>query len=743
MLNATYDSAQEREKFDLDTGKRNIGFKVSEAIMEAIDDSFDAPLSPGDVGAAKCVKIFIYEENYIEQNEVEYDAQQIDIDGNKSQRYSYLILDNGSGTDVDNIFDFGKKKEHRFSTLDELTTINGLFHYGLSSHMNVGQQLYFYSRRVSEEWWLNCLEGSEILEDVYTYKKQEQPYFKIEDQKLELDEPDFYVRTIVNVKGVRKSELEEENLDKYVENLVKQFGITYRHYIQRGNKVFINGKQVKAIDPFLSEKKYTGRGIGSDVFHSFDITLKELLEKEDVIVEKRIINKYGHLFQNKKELLNQAIKVNMFHLSLKFIDTSFKNRITREIVNCLTPSGVDSGFYIKRNNRYIGRAAKILDICTNHNSFNYFRAEIAFSPIFDNFFGIQVNKNKYDIKSSLASLLIDKMVEKTEGKLSSYLKRYKDDPPNNKPSLLNQLKIKTQIVKKNIYQLDRVRADAQVKGVESELIEETVGFIKIMQNIEDDINVAISKYDFQNLTEGDTKEIEEVIKSVDYALEEFDQVLQILNNTISIREEQLIEPADLLKGRLEKAKNNRRLIIANVPESNNFQGYLIEPLNEVETYGALYQMLHHFPNEFEFVLLDYSEAKGLDCVAKIRDSKIYNNLNLKERFENQWEYEWEEYLNNKEGAFSYVELKYLLGEREELGHSMTLVSHLICWDFKNDYNEFNARDGKYILSQDKRYLFHRNRQKKIKVICLREIVERLCNGEFYTSDDDFRYYLSK
>ncbi|WP_256815111.1 hypothetical protein [Cytobacillus sp. Bac17] len=183
--------------------------------------------------------------------------------------------------------------------------------------------------------------------------------------------------------------------------------------------------------------------------------------------------------------------------------------------------------------------------------------------------------------------------------------------------------------------------------------------------------------------------------------------------------------------------------MASRPESNDFEGYLIEPLNEIETYECCIKCYTISPSEFEFVLLDYSEAKSLDCVAKIRESKIYNDLNLKERFENQWEFEWEEYLENKEGAFSYVELKYLLGEREDLGHSLALVSHVICWDFNNDINEFNAIDVKYKLSKDKGYLFHTNRLKKIKVICLREIVERLIDEECYTSDEDFRAYLNK
>lgn len=739
MITPNNDIVHNRKKFDLDSGKRNIGFKFSEALMESTDDSFDAPILSADLGAPRIVEIYIYEEEYEEYME--------DGNKNKSKRYSYSILDNGPGISVEKVFEFGQNKNDRFTDLNALNTLNGLYHYGLSSHLNVGTKLYFYSRQVDTDWRLNCLEASDITDEVYTYQKDIQPNIEIGNEQLDLDDPNFFVRTVVQVKGVRKSEVEEKNLEEFVKNLIKQFGITYRYYIQRGNKIFINGNEVRSRDPFLQENEYKQRGISSELFHKFNITLKELLKEEDAIVKQRILNKYCKLFKNEEELLNEAITISMFELCPDFLNPSFKSKIAREIPHCLLPSIIDSGFYIKRNHRYIGRAAKILDICKNHNSYNYFRAEISFSPIFDMFFGIQINKNKYDIKSSLASLIIKKINEETEGKnIPNFLNKRRENLKIH-PPLLAKLKLKVHALTKNIYQLDIVRAEAREKGIDSSLILEVKKSMEILEKFNQSITTLVEKYsDFSKLNEVETNIVKNTLNKAETLFQGSTGIITRIKNAISLRDEQLIEPANLLKKRVDIAANtNRRLLLTGGFDYYNiFKGCILEPLNEVQTYGVLYNFLHLFPEEFEFILLDYSEDKGIDCVVKIKEAELYNNLNLKDRFENQWELEWDKYLNDNKGAFSFVELKYKLGAKEDLGHSLSLVSHLICWDFhENNLDEFKAIDGKYKLSDDKRYLFHKDKLKKIKVVCLKEMVEVLIGEEFYTSKDDFNSYLNQ
>ncbi len=721
----------EKEVFDLDSGKRNLGFKYSEAMMESVDDSFDASFWINEANSGNRVEINIYEDDYEELIHGEIIA---------SKRYSYEIIDNGPGANVDNIFNFGKNKEERFSSLYALNTLNGLFHYGMSSHLNVGNRLYFYSRQDGSEWWMNCIESSEVSDEVFSFKRKEEPVVKLGDKHLNLDDPNFFVRTVVQVKGVRKSEVEVDNINVLIEKLLKQFGITYRHYIESGNKILINGTEVKAIDPFLQNVEFIERGIESELFHSFEIKLSELLQQEDAIVKSKIIRRYSHLFKDEKDLLNQTIEIRMYHLNLKFIKTGFKNEIAGEVPNCLLPSPEYSGFYIKRNMRYIGRAAKILDICTEHNSFNYFRSEISFAPIFDEFFGIQVNKNRYDIKSSLASLIIEKIDKKIKVKLSTYLDKYKkNNKTKSKPiSLESKLNIINQKVNKNLLHLDTIRAKAQEDGIDTDLINETAEIISILQDLSS--SLARIKVDAE-LVELDANSI---INNANDILSESEQIIARVQSAISLRNECLIYPANILKERVIKAYNNRRLLVSkDLEQTKDFQGYILEPLNEVQLYGVLSKMLHYYPSEFDFILLDYNENKSLDCLVKLKEKELYNNLSLKLRFENQWDYNWDEYLLNEEGAFSFVELKYLLGEKEDLGHSMSLVSHLICWDYHpSKIDEFTAVDGKYKLSMDRNYLFHTNKMKKIKVICLRELVEELLDGEFTYSEEYFNSYIN-
>lgn len=719
-------------RFNLDNGRKNIGFKYSEAIMESVDDSFDAAFNLSAISTNR-IDIYIYEDSYEEE-----------LDGKKvtSNRYSYLILDNGPGTKVDNIFNFGSDKKDRFTSKSALNSLNGIFHYGMSSHLNVGKRLCFYSREVNKEWWLNCIESSDLSDETYSYMKQENPLIILDGKELQLEAPEFTVRTIVEVKGVRKSEVEADNLNDLVQTLKRHFGITYRHYIERGNEININGLNVKPIDPLLIGIEFVENGIASDLLHEIEINLSELLKEEDEIVKQRITNKYGNLFNNEDELLKQTITLSMFHLNTKFRDHNQKKRIENEIPNALLPSPDYSGFYIKRNLRYIGRAAKILKLCTDHPQYNYFRAEISFSPIFDEFFGIQVNKNKYDIKNSLALLIKEKVTDKLGGSLSTFLKKYKKEPPIEIP-IDYRLNILKQRLDKGILQLDAANAEALKIGLIDDALTDAKEAVGEVQKRKETISVLLTNFSKgTNITE----ELNAIEIDVNNLLEGIEQLLARIENAISMRNERLIEPALLLKDRAMKTlgPNRKVLVTKEIGSLIEFQGYMLEPLNEVQMYGLLYKFIQLYPDVFEFVLLDYSENKSLDCLVKIKTKEIYDKLHLKKRFENQWESEWDKYLLLGEGAFSFLELKYILGEKEDLGHSLALVSHLICWDFhENNQKEFNAIDGKYKLSSDKKYLFHKNKLKIVKVICLREMLEEILEAEFSPSKERLYAYLNR
>ncbi|UXH46440.1 hypothetical protein N5C46_10475 [Rossellomorea vietnamensis] len=743
---------EQKQEVTIDISKRKSGFKFSEALMESTDDSCDAFYFTDITNSDRKIKIYVFEEIYNETKEFNKgDKENVDGIGEQddnSRRYSYLILDNGPGTLVDTVFDFGKEKTKRFRNLNALNSLNGLFHYGMSSHLNVGTRLYFYSRTKESGWWMNCLEGSDISNKIFTYQAKLHPEITVGDKELNLDDPEFNVRTVVHVQGVRKSEVEADGVPGIVNSLLKQFGITYSDYLEMGTNIFINDEKVEAIDPFLRKELYVEYGIGSKLIDRIEITLKDILKMEDSYVKESIKRKYRAFFESDDAFLSQKIIINMYHLNAAFLIASVKSKVNRDLPGCMLPSIEDSGFYIKRNHRYIGRAAKILGV--DHPSLNYLRFEMAFSPIFDDFLGIQVNKNRYDLKHSLASLIKDRINEKVNTTLSSYTKNYrskakpKKEPKLNAP-LVSRLKSKSEEANYYEVEIENNIAKARSIGTQIDLIPVKDAVAELNKQ-----NGYISQFitnivDGNKLSGAETKSAEKLISNIENVVKDASQKLAQLKSIISSKTKLLIEPSNELVNRVNNAKSkNRRLIKSNfLTQEKPFTGTLLEPLNEVQTYGVLYMFLNLFPDKFDFILLDYNESKGIDCVAKIKKGSLYNALNMKVRFESKWNSEWTEFSNNNEGAYSYVELKYKLGEKDNLGHSMVLVSHLICWDFEEEgYTNFDADDGRYTLTEDKDYLVHHDGIKKIKVICLREKVEELLLEDFYNSSDDLRDYIS-
>jgi len=741
MVNANI--VNTRKEIHLNNGMRNLGFNLLESIMESVDDALDASLENNINNEQKQVHIYIYKEEF-KENEIE------------TFRYSYAILDNGPGTSVDEVFDFGKSKGNRYLNTFALNNLNGVFHYGLVSHLNVANRLNFYSREKNKKWWLHKLDYNELTEKAMSIKENKIPSIKYNGIQSFLDNETFTVRTIVHVQGVRKSELGTADIKKLELNLTKQLGITYRNYLEEGVEILVNDVKVLPLDPFMRDSKYVEIGLQSDLFLTFDILLSELLDiEEDAIVRQEIYNKFLRLFVTEKELLDQSITIKMYHLDKDFKHGNIIKQVVSktETKDTILPSGVDSGFYIRRNQRYIGRAAKILNICTSHNSFNYFRAEIVFSPIFDSFFGIQINKNRYDIKNSLGNLLISKM-ESEIGKLSSFLKdRYTGKGYKINPSVEFELKRQYNISRKSAIHLDRVTAGAIEIGVNAEIISEakasSINLLTFAEKLLSNLNQLseIKSTEIPNQIEIAMLErlAKVLISKVLEIIQEADEVLIRLEAAISTRNEELIFSVIKLKERVNSAVNSKRKLLQTVDydKPNEFQGFILEPLNEVQLYGVLLTLVQHFPDRFYFVLLDYSENDHLDCLVKIKQPEVYKLLNIKERFENQWNEQWDDFLLNNSGGYNFVELKYLLGERKELGHSLALVSHLVCWDFSKDItDEFIAKDGKYKLSKDKVYLLHNDKRKKVKIVCLKDYVEELLGQDLSVSQEKFNNYLN-
>jgi hypothetical protein len=674
------------QEVKLDEGLTNLGFTLNEAIMESVDDAFDA--------GATDVVIRILEEEFTEKIE----SHEV-----VSNRFSYYVLDNGPGTKVDDIFNFGKSKDERYKDVEDLYKLNGVYHYGMISPINVAKKVYFYSKVNGGNWSVNKLQYNVTSGEAVSKIENIEPNFSF------FMAPD--TNTIVYVSGISKSNLNSDSLTDFLIDLVKQLGITYREYLNQGFSIRVNDKDVKAIDPFMQEQYYVESGLDAQKTHEFKITLSDLInEDKDEIKKAELVAKFKHLFSEEK-LLEQCIVVSVFLLNEKFKNINIDNPLVLE------PSALFSGIYIKRNKRYIGHVAKIDGISTSHPQYNYFRAEILFSPIFDSFLRIQVNKNRYDITSSLYRLLEKELKRKAREERKRSIKGLLLTKTNKTKTIEELIKE----LQDSLAQAESIKITARNSGVNSQQLSQ-------LETIIDKTNYFIDT----------TNKTVTLLENNDDLRTAAEEQLQILNDMkanilaeIEERKKVLLDSADKLKDRLKRAKYKRKSISIDTSEAiNDFKGVIKEPLNEAEMYGVLYMMTHLFPSEFDFKLLDYNDSNHVDCLIEVTSIATYKNLKVKERFENQWDDNWnEEITASGIGGYAFSELKYLLGERSEIGHSLQLVSHLICWDIaKESLIKVEADDGIYVFREDREYLH--STHNKIKVIYLKKIVEELLLDEF-------------
>ncbi len=389
----------------LDEGLANIGYTIGEAIMEAIDDGIDAK--------ADDIQIKLFKESFSEFKKSE-DNNDFSNE-NIAYRCSYIVCDNGIGIkNLENIFNFGNKANVGYSDKDDYLGKNGRFHYGIISHINVGAKVTFYSKTQSDNQWgfttlnydryANCGYVSRVKE------MSEKDREKLITLGIELPEQSGVV---LYVKGVRKTEFNYREIEILKPQLIEQLGITYYDFLCN-NIIAIDDISIKALHPL-------GENLSDDfitpyVFGTYEIGLNEVLnDLDDNIAEQEIISKFKKIFNNKDEMLDEKIKIKLSAINTNF--TNYMNKINIEfpyLEDIYKPIPKHSGFYIKRNGRYIGRALGMLGIVKDHPKFSKFRGEISFNPIFDEFFNIQINKNRNTLSKTLIYLIQQKIEKDNE-----------------------------------------------------------------------------------------------------------------------------------------------------------------------------------------------------------------------------------------------------------------------------------------------------------------------------------------
>lgn len=726
-----------RELNKLDEGLTNIGFDIYEAIMESIEDSIDAN--------SDNINIEVFNEDI-----------KVNID-NKSitaNRLSYFIRDDGEGiTTLEEVFNFGKRKEQRFMSKEDLRKKNGIYHYGTISHLNVGIYITLYSKVKDEPWKsinviYNQIEGKAYIDDKAKVLNNQ------DVEKLELlcrNNIPSDSGSIIYVRGVTKDnitksesdndsiysdseveyeenvEQEELSVDEISEILKTKIGIKYKVDLENTEKpvkIMVNNKQVYAKDIFLNSHNLPNELRTNEPFKSYNITLDEIArELNDNIRLELLFKKYSNLFENKNDILKEYISIDLYALSSKFKDNKIKKEYADKVD--LMPSEAYSGFYIRRNNIYIGNPMKIMGICTNHPSYNLFRGEIRFSPIFDEFFEIQVNKNKCRISNALIKLienainnpLDDKLIGSSAQSrilhaLKGEFKGSGDNGGNNLVVLSGKVRQKIKKCRKDIIS-----------------IKDSLGNSCIKDEVAYELSSALRSLNNSNINGKTESQIQPILNSVNKVIKKYKRINKIV-------EYDFINDFDAFKARVEKINLSTKLRFLDGADKKYLclEG-IREPNNEVEIYRILHRLIEIDSSLFEFTILDYDYKDSLDNVIEINE-EVYSELKIRERFDGRIEdideikgilnedLNIDDVVGDKKYCFMEIKKDFPL----DMNHPMRFVSHIICWN-RRDIDIMRTKYINYEVDNENDMIVFRN-QPRVKIIYLKEFMEKKLKCRF-------------
>lgn len=567
----------------LNEGLVNIGYTLEEAIMEAIDDALDAK--------ANYIQIRIIEEIFNN-----YKNSEVNCNNNMARRCSYLVCDNGTGIeDIGNIFNFGNKEQTQSNS--KVIAQNGRFRYGNISHINVGTEITFYSKTKENKWQSKKLNydrssNSELISDINNVNEKELEVLRAIGIKLPENSG-----TVLYVRGVLKTELDFEDIGDFRCELIRKLGITYLDDLYQ-NSIFVDNLNVRRLNPICED--LTDEYIKPTLFGYYKISLDEILFKlDDNIAKEELFTKFSKLYKDRTEMLRETIEIKLIAINKNFTDNP--NKVKEKFPNLdeiYYPKPENSGFYIKRNKRYIGKALGMLGIVAEHPVFNRFRGEISFNPIFDDYFKIQINKNKNNLSKFLINLIQEKIMEDNLLKGGTVATKIKN-------ALGDKEKELEVILPENILDDKKSKLKAKFKSLKRKLESCFLDTQKL-----DELELLLHKEVF---TDNELHKIYESYAQLEMEYKKF--YTDILKDAKS-----LVKRISLY--------NKTRQLSTNI---NDIPLSFREPLQEGEMFGVLCILCSLFPDKFDFHICDYKTDDGLDCLIKV-NSQLYNMLNFNDRF---------------------------------------------------------------------------------------------------------------
>lgn len=181
-----------------------------------------------------------------------------------------------------------------------------------------------------------------------------------------------------------------DNLDfkiisKLVEKIENDISETYRYFLSKGLKIYINNKEISIIDPLYQ----IDWAKDIDIFWKSE-TIFEYKYIPDIKIIDKVTNKPAE------------IKISIFLMDFdKIKNIPWYRSLVKGIfwIN-------NQGFYLVRNWRQIW-SGLTLSIFTKHNHLNYFRWEITFPESLDWLFWVHTNKSRFTIKWEIKDIIKD------------------------------------------------------------------------------------------------------------------------------------------------------------------------------------------------------------------------------------------------------------------------------------------------------------------------------------------------
>ncbi|WP_219835353.1 ATP-binding protein [Paenibacillus sp. R14(2021)] len=612
-------------------GYRNLGFKVKDCISELIDNSFDQ--------GADEIHMWFFEEEFAGVN-----------------RVSFLFQDNGQGVSSRKLNNFIEFRNDS-STLD--IKKNGKFHWGLAASLGA----------LSDYAEIYSIDSGTWYHTQYPYDgtspKMKDP-FAIEQIKYRLKSSStgiiFYIQRISKVILAEVNDLEQ------LKDMLKYYiGETYRRDLI-DKSIFINGEVIHLIDPLMRNNNrllfYSDDecSVSLGTINIFFEDVKTNLQVQDSILVSDFYKR--HLYY-KVEFNEPIMELTMVRLEVNKV----KNRT---LPGFMKVNEENSGFYILRNRRQVDRAVKFKNINKMHNDYNQFRAELKFNPIYDELFGVQVNKSKIEIKSVIEQILYQKMIEyfgeisgrTVASKVRTFLKE-------------RSLVIKTDPL--SLVSTNSTEIVPQNKGKREQ---------DWRNQKSDEPKKEHTYYDFNDLDEEELKKIPEYTEDEHRA--NFNARVKNIKSREFIRFFYSLEIEDI---------DHRIKCFLNI----------IKPSLEGEVFGLLQMIKILSPTSIPFEILDYNDRLGLDCVAR------HNNAGLVGEY-----------------CF-YVELKKEL--KRTMNHRLTLAKYIVCWrvqeHFKTNVKVLSALDGNYNLDSDASGFFVINKLGHlVRIIELEDTFTKLLKRDF-------------